>query len=144
MLTVAGLARRDCLLLFLVGLPLGCQQSGSADWESPAPVEWRTHGGSLARNFSRGDDAILTRENVDRLVPLWRFTTGAVVTASPIVASVDLPNGSRIKFVYISSWDGNFYPQRANSNSPTPNAVVPSGRNTLYVSSVFNGVMRLR
>ena len=29
----------------------------------------------------------------------------------------------------------------ANSNSPTPNAVASSGRDTIYVSSVFNGVI---
>ncbi len=29
----------------------------------------------------------------------------------------------------------------ANSNSPTPNAVAASGRDTIYVSSVFNGVI---
>jgi hypothetical protein len=29
----------------------------------------------------------------------------------------------------------------ANANSPTPNAVAPSGHDTIYVSSVFNGVI---
>lgn len=128
------LAKICFTLLLLLGLIPGCQKSVAVDVEKPTPGEWLTYGGSLARNFSRADEAILTRENVDRLVPLWRFTTGAVVTASPIVAWVEFPDGTRVKMVFISSWDGNFYALRADDGSlvwsyrfkPHPGASFPN------------------
>ncbi|HAC80595.1 MAG TPA: hypothetical protein DCG06_09895, partial [Deltaproteobacteria bacterium] len=128
------LAKICFTLLLLLGLIPGCQKSIAVDVEKPTPGEWLTYGGSLARNFSRADEAILTRENVDRLVPLWRFTTGAVVTASPIVAWVEFPDGTRVKMVFISSWDGNFYALRADNGSlvwsyrfkPHPGASFPN------------------
>ncbi len=122
------------IIFVLVALLVGCQQSAPADWKNPSPGEWLTYGGSLARNFSRADEDFLTAENADRLVPLWRFTTGAVVTASPIVARVEFPDGSVEKLVYISSWDGNFYALRASDGElvwsyrfkPHPGASFPN------------------
>ena len=39
----------------------------------------------------------------------WRFPTGAVVTASPSIATVTLPAGSSTRAVFVPSWDGFVY-----------------------------------
>ena len=43
--------------------------------------------------------------------------SGAVVTASPSVAYVDVPGEGRQKIVFVASWDGNFYALRAANGS---------------------------
>ena len=70
---------------------LGTDAQDEATLQPTSTAEWRTYGGSLARTFFQPGDTGITAENASRLVPLWTFTTGAVVTASPIVANVELP-----------------------------------------------------
>lgn len=106
------------LTSLVMGLAAGsCQKSSGPPWDQPPKGEWPTYGGSLARQFSRTEGADLTIEEAKNLVPLWRFRTGAVVTASPIIAYVDLPSGSRERLLFIPSWDGHFYALRAADGS---------------------------
>jgi len=75
--------------------------------------EWRTYGGSHSRTFYNPEETRITRRNVGTLRPKWRYRTGAIITASPVVAYVDVPGEGRVKVVFVSSWDGNFYALRA-------------------------------
>ncbi len=78
--------------------------------EPDVPIEpWPTLAGGPARTFFNPDETFLTPDTVGDLVEKWRFDTEAVNTASPAVATVDLPGVGEKKVVFASSWDGNFY-----------------------------------
>ncbi len=132
---------------------LGPDQTPDATLQPTSTAQWRTYGGSLARTFFQPGDTGITRENAHRLVPLWRFTTGAVVTASPIVANVDLPEEGETQMVFVAAWDGQFYALRGADGSlvwsyefkPHPGGSYPQagsasvdeidGRLTVFVAS---------
>src|SRR3990172_873594 len=76
-------------------------------------VEWATYGQSQSRSFFNAHETWITRDSVARMRPKWLYRTGAIVTASPTVAYVDVPAEGRIKVVFIPSWDGNLYALRA-------------------------------
>ena len=78
-----------------------------------AAAEWRVFGGGLQRTSYNPDEHVISRDTVGKLIPRWRFLTGAIVTAAPVVAYVDLPGEGRVKAVFAASWDGNFYAIRA-------------------------------
>lgn len=98
------------------------------------PAEWTTYGGSLARTFYNEGERRITRDTVATLRPKWRYTTGAVVTASAAVAYVDVPGEGRIKVVFVPSWDGSVYALRASNGTrlwsyktkPHPGASYPN------------------
>jgi outer membrane protein assembly factor BamB len=54
---------------------------------------------------------------VDELRERWRYETGAIVTASPTVASIEVPGEGRIQVVYVASWDNNVYALRFSDGS---------------------------
>jgi len=143
------------LLLLVVSLAACSDGASDGDPVDPGPsaTEWTTYGGSLSRTFYNSAATEVTRENAAKLVPLWRFTTGAVVTASPIVADVDLPGEGRTQVVYTPSWDGHFYALRGADGTlvwshrfkPHPGASYPQaasasvevidGRRVVFVGS---------
>jgi outer membrane protein assembly factor BamB len=89
-------------------------------FEPPRPatcVEWPTYGQSQLRTFFNADETRITRDNVASLRFKWRYLTGAIVTASPSVAYVEVPGEGRIKVVFVPSWDGNLYALRAANGS---------------------------
>lgn len=96
--------------------------------------ESRTFGGSLRRTLYNPLEHQITRETVSRLVPKWRYTTGAIITSSPAIAEIDLPVEGRTQVVFTSSWDGNLYALRADNGSrvwsypmkPHPGASYPN------------------
>jgi polyvinyl alcohol dehydrogenase (cytochrome) len=107
-------------------------------FEPPGPacvpgVEWPTLGQNQQRPYFNAQETRLTRNTVGSLRFKWRYLTGGIVTASPTVAYVDVPNEGRIKIVYVASWDGNFYALRASNGSqlwhyamkPHPGAAYP-------------------
>ena len=65
------------------------------------PSEWPTYAGGPERRFFNHDEQALTRRNVAQLAERWRFQTGAIVTASPAVARVDLPDEGPTHVVYL-------------------------------------------
>ena len=73
------------------------------DLETPEPVvpDWPTLAGSAERRFSNPVEDSLTASNADQLVERWRFPTGAVVTASPSIATVTMPSGSSTRSVFV-------------------------------------------
>jgi outer membrane protein assembly factor BamB len=107
-------------------------------FEPPGPAcnpgaEWTTLGQNQQRTYFNSQETRITRDNVGNLRFKWRYLTGAIVTASPTVAWVDVPNEGHIKIVYVASWDGNFYALRAANGSelwhytmkPHPGAAYP-------------------
>ncbi len=73
----------------------------------PAPaLEWPTLAGGDRRRFFNPNEQYLTPDTAPDLIERWRFETDAVVTSSPSVATVALPDGPR-RVVFVSSWDRN-------------------------------------
>jgi len=81
------------------------------------PVEWTALGRTHERTYFNEHETRITRDNVANLRFKWRYLTSAIVTASPTVAYVDVPNEGRIKIVYVASWDGNLYALRQSNGS---------------------------
>ena len=80
-------------------------------------VEWATLGRTQDRTYFNEHETRITRANAGRLRFKWRYLTGAIVTASPSVAWIDVPGEGRIKVVVVPSWDGNVYALRASNGS---------------------------
>jgi len=68
--------------------------------------EWRTLGRTASRSYFNPDEHIVTQDNVANLVKRWSFPTAAIVTASPSVASIAVPDEGRVSLVLFPSWDG--------------------------------------
>ncbi len=81
------------------------------------PPEWTQLGGSLRRTNFDPDERAIAPETVQKLIPKWRYYTGAIVTGAPAVAWVNLPGEGQTQVVFASSWDGNFYALRADNGS---------------------------
>jgi outer membrane protein assembly factor BamB len=94
-----GLAFPDGLTLF----------PGDLQSAIPPALEWPTLAGGPERRFFNANEHTLTSANASSLIERWRFPTGAVVTSSPTIASVDLPGRGRTRAVFFSSWDGHVY-----------------------------------
>ena len=81
--------------------------------------EWATFAGSYERRFAAPADpyvaAATAGGNFDLADPngtlrtKWEFPTGAIVTASPTVADIDVGGGSTRRVVYVPSWDHHVY-----------------------------------
>jgi outer membrane protein assembly factor BamB len=80
-------------------------------------TEWPTYAGGPERHFFNHDEQVLTRFDVARLAERWRFPTNAIVTASPAVAVVDLPDEGPTQVVFLQSWDGFVYAVRLADGS---------------------------
>lgn len=105
-------------LVALIATLVACSDARvDDDRRPPGATEWRMLGGSLERTYYNRDETKITKETAAKLVPLWRFVTGAIVTATPIVARVDLPNEPDTEVVFIASWDGKFYALRGADGS---------------------------
>ncbi len=121
-MSVAGRVQRPTRAS-LVLLALLLPACGGSVGVTPAPstpqlaAEWPMYGGGLERLFFNPNETKITKHTVAQLVPRWRFLTGGVVMASPIVAAVDRQGEPGLKTVFVSSWDRHFYALRANDGS---------------------------
>src|SRR5262249_59479137 len=73
----------------------------------PAPAAWPMYAGGPPRFFSTPAEMLITAANVAGLHVKWTFPTGAPVTGSPAVVTLDLPGEGRHPVAFIASW-GNF------------------------------------
>jgi outer membrane protein assembly factor BamB len=108
------------VLSAVVLLLTGC--GGTVDFPTgnaaqSAAVQWSTYGRTQSRSFFNPAETRITRDTVAGMRLKWRYQTGAVVTAGPTVAYVDVPSEGRIKVVFIASWDGNLYALRQSNGS---------------------------
>ncbi len=74
--------------------------------------DWPTYAGSYNRLFYNPDEHTITNDNVSQLEEAWAFPTGAVITGSPSVASVNIPGEGVTQVVYFQSWDLSIYAVR--------------------------------
>jgi outer membrane protein assembly factor BamB len=79
--------------------------------------QWRTYAGGPHRLFFNPARSPITAANVHGLQVKWSFPTGAVVTASPSVATLSVPGEGREKVAFIQSWDHNLYAIRTRDGS---------------------------
>ncbi len=93
-------------LRFPDGLAIG---PGDLETTSTPVPDWPTVAGGPDRTFFNPDEAFLTPDTVPELIEKWRFPTDAVVTASPSIAPVTMPDGSTKRIVFVASWDGFIY-----------------------------------
>jgi polyvinyl alcohol dehydrogenase (cytochrome) len=97
------------------------------------PAQWRTYGGGDSRRWMNPAEDGIRASTVDQLAVKWTFPTGAVVTAPPVVARLDVPGEGRLAVAYVQSWDGNVYAVRLRdgselwrfATSPHPGASFP-------------------
>ncbi len=87
--------------------------------------DWPTFAGGPLRLFFNPTETQVTAANVTTLRVKWKFHTGAVITASPSVAVIDLPNEGPTQVVFIQSWDGNLYAIRLRDGTEVWHAAFP-------------------
>jgi outer membrane protein assembly factor BamB len=90
-----------------------------------AAAEWPTYAGGPRRLFFNPAETQVTAANVAQLRVKWKFPTGAVVTASPSVATVDLPGEGPTQVVFIPSWDHTLYAVRLRDGTEVWRFPVP-------------------
>lgn len=81
------------------------------------PAEWRTLGGGLERTYFQAAERTITPENVGELEVRWRYPTGAIVSASPTVATLELPGEGRTPVAFFQSWDETIHAVRVADGS---------------------------
>lgn len=103
-----------------------------------APSEWTTYAGGPRRLFFNPAETQITAANVRALRIKWRFQAGAAITASPTVASVDLPGEGATQVVFFPSWDHTLYAVRLRDGTEVWRFPVPDYPGASYpnVSSV--------
>jgi len=124
-----ALRASDLIFILLVSCFACSDRSGG----QATTVQWSTYGHDQLRTFFNSDETRITPANVGSLRFKWRYLTGAIVSASPTVAYVDVPGEGREKIVFVESWDGNLYALRASNGSrlwsaamkPQPGAPYP-------------------
>ena len=94
-------------------LVLGLLVAGPA-----AATDWPTYAGGPYRLFFNPAKTVITAANVAGLRVKWSFPTGAIVTASPAVVTLDLPAGGHTPVAFIASWDNNLYALRVRDGTP--------------------------
>jgi len=148
-----GATARALLALLLAAAAAACSDATGLDPPSnPPAAEWRYLGGGLARTYFNASETGITKETAPHLVTKWRFLTGGIITAQPIVATVNLPDAGATSVVYVPSWDGRLYALRADDGSlvwsfafkPHPGASYPAagsaavedidGRRLIYIA----------
>jgi outer membrane protein assembly factor BamB len=117
----------DSTPVSIVSSPAASLLPGSGSGSS-----WPMLGNSPDRPFFNGSEAAITSSNANQLVPKWRFPTNFSVTASPAVATVDLPPAlggapSPTKLVFDGAFDGEFYAINASTGLPVWSDCLVSG-----------------
>ena len=100
-------------LVFIVVAALGLTVGASPI----AATDWPTYGGGPRRLFFNPAETIITAANVGGLHVKWTLPTGAIVTASPTVVTLDLPGEGRTAVAFIASWDDNLYALRVRDGT---------------------------
>jgi len=73
------------------------------------PTDWATYGFDLERTSHNPREVTLGRDNVGRLGQIWATDVGAVVAASPVLASDVSVDGTALDLLYIATAHGDVY-----------------------------------
>ena len=79
--------------------------------------DWPMYAGGPRRLFFHPGETRIAAANVAGLHVKWTFPTGAIVTASPAVVTLDLPGEGSTAVAFIPSWDGNLYALRVRDGT---------------------------
>ena len=99
---------RRCTALVLAGLLTG---------GPVAAIDWPMYAGGPHRLFFNPAETRITAGNVAGLHVKWAFPTGAIVTASPAVVTLDLPGEGATPVAFIASWDNSLYALRVRDGT---------------------------
>src|SRR5262245_29194063 len=80
-------------------------------------TDWPMYAGGPRRLFFNPAETGITAANVAGLHVKWTFPTGAIVTASPAVVTLDLPTEGHTPVAFIASWDNNLYALRVRDGT---------------------------
>ena len=80
-------------------------------------TEWPAYAGGPRRLFFNPAETEISAANVGALRLKWAFPTGAIVTSSPAVVTLDLPGEGATAVALISSWDGYLYALRTRDGT---------------------------
>jgi putative pyrroloquinoline-quinone-binding quinoprotein len=75
----------------------------------PGRVDWATYGFDQQRTAKNPSESTLAPANVAGLVRLWSVDVGAVVTASPVLASGLDVDGVMLAVLYVGTAQGDLY-----------------------------------
>jgi len=112
-------------------------------------VEWPTFAGGPRRLFFNPSETQITAANVASLRVKWKAPAGAAITASPSVATVDLPGEGPTQVVFFTSWDHTLYAVRLRDGSEVWRFAVPDYPGGSYPNvaavdvSVVGGIQRV-
>jgi polyvinyl alcohol dehydrogenase (cytochrome) len=87
--------------------------------------EWPTYAGGPRRLFFNPAETEITPANVASLRVKWNVQAGGAITASPSVATVDLPGEGPTSVVFFPSWDHTLYAVRLRDGSEVWRFAVP-------------------
>src|SRR6266478_536248 len=73
------------------------------------PTDWATYGFDLERTSHNPREVTLGPDNVGRLGQIWSTDVGAVVAASPVLASDVGVDGTTLYLLYIATAHGDLY-----------------------------------
>jgi outer membrane protein assembly factor BamB len=77
--------------------------------------EWLMLGGSVRRTYFNPRERSIGPDTALRLGVKWRYLTSGMISAQPVVTSVDLPGEGRTQIVIVSSWDRSLYALRTDN-----------------------------
>src|SRR5262245_19409483 len=82
-----------------------------------AATDWPMYAGGPRRLFFNPAETSITSANVSALRVKWTYPTGAVVTASPAMVNLDLPDEHPTAVAFITSWDRGLYALRVRDGT---------------------------
>ncbi len=98
-------------------------------------VEWPMYAGGPRRLFFNAAETQISAANVDGLRIKWKAPAGAAITASPSVATIDLPGEGPTQVVFFPSWDQTLYAVRLRDGSEVWRLTVPDHPGSTYPNS---------
>jgi polyvinyl alcohol dehydrogenase (cytochrome) len=98
-------------------------------------IEWPAYAGGPRRLFFNPAETQITAANVAGLRVKWKAQAGAAITASPSVATIDLPGEGPTQVVFFPSWDHTLYAVRLRDGSEVWRFAVPDYPGSTYPNS---------
>src|SRR3989441_7773713 len=103
-----------CVPVHSVGTPSSTTTTTSASTTTTsttlaAKTDWVTYGFDLQRTSRNPSEVTLGADNVGRLGQIWSTDVGAVVAASPVLASDVSVDGTTLDLLYIATEHGDLY-----------------------------------